>query len=399
MSSRARESLRFHTSETPHAFRADRALVLLAALGVAPAQPPSFPTTGKEAKGLEPLDDAVVAIMKRHGIPGASLAIAKDGKLVLARGYGWSDLETREHVKPDTLFGIASLSKPVTAAAVLKLVEQGKLKLDDKPFVMLAHIRPHPGVKPDPRLKQITVQHLLLHAGGWDAKKSGDPVNWTTEVQYRRGDRVPVSPEHLISFTLAVPLDFDPGTDEKYSNFGYIVLGEVIEKASGMTYEKYVHEHVLKPAGVVRGSLHPLNGRYFPNEARRYIAGSDHEIPPWKQKYSDAAGGWTMSAIDLVRFMTALDGTRGTPLLKGKAFEAMLAAPPPPLKPRPDGTYVGLGWDAALRTPAGFGFFKDGSWIGMRTFMKRARTGSAGRCSSTRAWRWTPTTARRSPTH
>lgn len=350
-------------------------LVLLAALGFAPAQPPAFPTTGKEAKGLEPLDDAVVAIMKRHGIPGASLAIAKDGKLVLARGYGWSDLETREHVKPDTLFGIASLSKPVTAAAVLKLVEQGKLKLDDKPFVMLAHIRPHPSVKPDPRLKQITVQHLLLHAGGWDAKKSGDPVNWTTEVQYRRGDRVPVSAEHLISFTLAVPLDFDPGTDEKYSNFGYIVLGEVIEKASGTTYEKYVHEHVLKPAGVVRGSLHPLNGKYFPNEARRYIAGSDHEIPPWKQKYSDAAGGWTMSAIDLVRFMTALDGTRGTPLLKEKAFEAMLAAPPPPLKPRPDGAYVGLGWDAALRTPAGFGFYKDGSWIGMRTFMKRAPNG------------------------
>src|SRR6266700_1199739 len=126
-------------------------LALLAALAAASAQPPAFPTSGKEAKGLEPLDDAVTTIMRRHGIPGAALAVARDGKLVLAKGYGWSNLETSDEVKPDTLFGIASLSKPFTAIAILKLVEQGKLKLDDKPFVMLAHIRPHPGVRPDPR--------------------------------------------------------------------------------------------------------------------------------------------------------------------------------------------------------------------------------------------------------
>jgi N-acyl-D-amino-acid deacylase len=350
-------------------------LVLLAVQAVVFAQPAKFPTTGKEAKGLEPLDEGVIAIMRRHGIPGAALAIAKDGKLVLAKGYGWSNLETGDHVKPDTLFGVASLSKSLTAVAILKLVEQGKLKLDDKPFVMLAHIRPHPGVQPDPRLKDITVHHLLIHAGGWDVKKSGDPVNWTTEMQYRRGDRVPVTPEQLISFTLGVRLDFDPGTDEKYSNFGYIVLGEVIEKVSGTTYEKYVHEHVLKPAGIVRGSLHPLNGKYFPNEARRYLAGTENEVPPWRQKYSDAAGGWTMSAIDMVRFLTALDGSRGKSLLKEKTFEAMLAPPPPPLMPRPDGTWTGLGWDIAVRSDSKFGYAKDGLWIGMRTFMKRSPNG------------------------
>jgi N-acyl-D-amino-acid deacylase len=353
-------------------------LAVLVAAGfaaVGSAQPRDFPTSGKSVPGLEPLDGAVTGIMKRHGIPGGALAIAKDGKLVHARGYGWANLETGDRVQPDTLFGVASLSKPVTAAAVLKLVEQGKLSLDDKPFELLAHIRPHPGVRPDPRLKQITVRQLLIHAGGWDAKKSGDPVNWVTEVQYRRGDRLPVSPEQLISFTLAAPLDFAPGTDEKYSNFGYIVLGEVVEKAAGTTYEKYAHEHVLKPAGIARGSLHPLTGKYFPNEARRYIAGSEHEIPPWKQKYSDAAGGWTMSAVDLVRFVTALDGTRGKSLLGAKAFDAMLAPPPPPLKPRANGTYVGLGWDTATRTPTGFGFYKDGNWIGMRTFLNRAPNG------------------------
>src|ERR1700722_11358944 len=99
-------------------------LVILALHTAALGQERMFPTTGKEAKGLEPLDDGVVTIMRRHGIPGAALAIAKDGKLVLARGYGWSDLETGEHVKPDTLFGVASLSKSLTAVAILKLVEQ-----------------------------------------------------------------------------------------------------------------------------------------------------------------------------------------------------------------------------------------------------------------------------------
>src|SRR6185503_7256579 len=213
----------------------------------------------------------------------------------LARGYGWSDLESNAFVKPDTVFGIASLSKPFTATAVLKLVEQGKLKLDDKPFVLL-DIKPFPGVVPDPRLQDITVRHLLLHAGGWNAAASGDPLNWTKQVQFLRGDPAPVSAKELISFTMGAPLDFDPGTEVRYSNFGYIVLGEVIEKASGQSYEKYVQENVLKPAGITHGRLHPLRGKYFANEARRYIAGSEFELPPWRQKYADAAGGWTMSA-------------------------------------------------------------------------------------------------------
>ena len=127
--------------------------------------------------------------------------------------------------------------------------------------------------------------------------------------------------------------------------------------------------------GIARGSLHPLDGNYFPNEARRYLAGTDNEIPPSKQKYSDAAGGWTMSAIDLVRFMTALDGTRGKPLLSEKAHESMLAPPPPPLKRRPNGTWPGLGWDSVVRTESRPGYFKDGSWIGMRTFMRRSPNG------------------------
>jgi N-acyl-D-amino-acid deacylase len=342
-----------------------------------PGRPePGIPATGKLGPGLEPLDRAVVAMMSRHGIPGAALAVARDGKLVLARGFGWADLATREQVQPDTRFGIASLSKAFTAVAVLKLVEEGKLRLDDKAFVILKDIKPFPGARVDPRLYQITVRQLLNHSGGWDAKASGDPVNWTTQVQLKRGDRTPVSAAHLIAFTMGIPLDFDPGTDSKYSNFGYIVLGEVIAKTSGQPYEKYVRERVLTPMGVRSASLHPLGGRYFRDEARRYLAGTDTQLPAWQQKYSDAAGGWTASAVDLAYFLTALDGSRQKSVLDEKTFRQMIALPPAPLKARPNGTHVGLGWDSVvLNEPKGFGYYKDGSWFGMRSFMKRNPNG------------------------
>jgi N-acyl-D-amino-acid deacylase len=317
-------------------------------------------------------------MMSRHGVPGAALAVTKDGKLVYARGYGWANLATRETVQPDTTFGIASLSKPVTAAAVLKLVEQGKLSLDDKPFKILDHIKPLPGARPDPRLQQITVRQLLNHSGGWDAKKSGDPVNWTTEMQLRRGDRTPVPVDYLIAFTMGVPLDFEPGTDSKYSNFGYIVLGEVVAKVSGTSYEKSVHDHVLTPLGLPNIRLHPLGGKYYKNEARRYLAGAgeEQELPVWQQKYSDAAGGWTASAVELAKFLTAMDGSRGKRFLDDKTFQQMIAPPPAPLKPNDNGFYVGLGWDAvAVNDKKQFSLFKDGSWFGMRAFMKRQPNG------------------------
>ena len=83
---------------------------------------------GKAGPGLKAFDEAMLKIMDRHGIPGASLAIAKEGKLVLAKGYGWANIASGKAIQPDTLFGLASLSKPLTAIAVLKLVEQGKLE-------------------------------------------------------------------------------------------------------------------------------------------------------------------------------------------------------------------------------------------------------------------------------
>jgi len=354
------------------------AAVLIAGAPIGAAEPfaiDGIRVSGKAAPGTEALDKAIVTVLKRHGIPGAALAVTKDGKLLVARGYGWADLSNDAFVQPDTLFGIASLSKTITAAAVLKLVEQGKLKLDDHAFKLLAHIKPLRGERVDPRLQHITVRHLLNHSGGWDNQKSGDPVSWTTRLQYERGDKQPISPEYLISEVMGIHLDFEPGSESKYCNFGYIVLGEVIEKASGTSYEKYVKEHVLHPARAKSASLHPLNAGYFKNEARRYLAGNDQELPPWRQKYSDAAGGWAVSAVDMARFLTALDGSRGQSLIGDKELQQMIAAPPKPLAPRANGTHVGLGWDTVMLKDKEFGYFKYGMWYGMRSFMRRQVNG------------------------
>jgi CubicO group peptidase (beta-lactamase class C family) len=350
-------------------------------VGSAQAQQPfrapeeAIPITGKAGPGLEPFDPAMLAIMDHHGVPGAALAIAKNGKLVLAKGYGWANAGSGEAVRPDTLFGLASLSKPFTAIATLKLVEQGKLGLDDSIFDILKHIRPPRGARVDPRLRNVTVRHCLNHSGGWDRQVTGDCINWEPQICRAYRIRPPLSVHQLISFTFGMPLNFNPGTEAKYSNIGYILLGEVIAKISDRPYDRFVVEHVLKPMEITRAKLHARNGKYLAGEALRHLPGTLIPLPAMKLPMLDAAGGWSCTVVDMVRFLTNLDGSRGTPVLSEKTRKLMLEPPPEPLKPRDNGTYFGLGWDAVRVKDKAFTYFKDGSYQGMRTFMKRLPTG------------------------
>jgi N-acyl-D-amino-acid deacylase len=342
-----------------------------------PTRPPeeAIPIKGKAGPGLEPFDPAMLQIMDRHGIPGAALAVAKNGKLVLAKGYGWANISTGAPVQPDTIFGLASLSKPITAVAILKLVEQRKLSLDDRVFDLLRQIKPPPGAQVDPRLAGVTVRQCLNHSGGWDRAVRGDPVNWEPQICRAFRLRPPLSPAQFVSFAWGLPLDFNPGTDAKYSNVGYIILGEIVARVSGQPYERFIAENVLRPMGITRAGLHGLDGKYVAGEALRYLAGTLIALPPMLLPMVDATGGWSSSVVDMARFLTNLDGSRGEPVLGEKLRRLMLDPPPEPLKPRPNGTWFGLGWDSVVRTDTTFGYFKDGSYQGMRTFMKRLPTG------------------------
>jgi CubicO group peptidase (beta-lactamase class C family) len=333
------------------------------------------PITGKAGPGLEPFDEGMLQIMDRHGVPGAALAIARDGKLVLAKGYGWANAHSAEPAQPETLFSLASLSKSLTAVATLKLVEDGKLSLDDRVIKFVKGIRLPAGARTDPRLANVTVRHCLHHTGGWDRGVGGDPINWEPQICRALQLRPPLSPAQFLAFTLTLRLDFDPGTASKYSNVGYVILGEAIAHASGQTYDRYVTEKVLKPMGISRATLHPREGKYMKGEAHRHLAGSLTPLPPMRLPMVNAAGGWTASVVDLARFLTNLDGSRGTPVLAARTRKLMLEAPPPPVPPRPDGNHVGLGWDLVAANEKAFTYAKDGSYQGVRTFMKRLPTG------------------------
>jgi N-acyl-D-amino-acid deacylase len=348
----------------------------------APPAPPTtrhltevFPVTGKAGPGLEGLDEVVLEVMEHHGIPGAALTIALDGRLILAKGYGWSDVTTGTPTQPDTRFGLASLSKPITATAVLKLVEAGKLGFDDRVFDLLKDLKPPRGTREDPRYRTITVRQCLNHSAGWNRDLRGDPITWTPLVCRGLGVPPPLSAAQLLSFLMALPLDYDPGTECHYSNVGYIALGEVIAAVTGQPYGRWVLDNVLKPAGAKGAALEALNGRYLANAARRHLAGTLMILPPIELPMQDASGGWVGSAIDMMCFLTALDGSRGKALLTEKSLQAMIEPPPKPLGPFPDGTHVGLGWDKVQSEGKRFGYFKSGNFPGERTFSKRRADG------------------------
>src|SRR5258707_5153350 len=137
----------------------------------------TIPSIGPTDPNLAPLDRLMTTFIKDHHPPGAALAVARHGQLVYARGFGLAVKEKKEPVDPHALFRIASISKPITAVAILQLVERKELKLDDKAYDLLK-LEPfeHTDVKFDPRWKQITVLQLLHHSGGVDAAHAFDPM-------------------------------------------------------------------------------------------------------------------------------------------------------------------------------------------------------------------------------
>jgi len=221
---------------------------------VPPAQP-EVPVTGAAVPGMASYDQAIPELMRKYAIPGGAVAVLRDGKLIYARGFGYADVESKTQVQPDALFRIASVSKPITSAAIMTLVEDGKLRLDDRVAPLIAHLAPAPGAAVDPRWEQITIRHLLNHTGGWDrAKPNGgfDPMFRPAIAAAAVNAPAPASAETIIRYMKGMPLDFNPGEKFVYSNFGYAILGRVIERLSGMPDVEYVRARVLQPVGAHR---------------------------------------------------------------------------------------------------------------------------------------------------
>ena len=260
-----------------------------------------LPVTGKANPNLASFDRVMEKVVREHHVPGAALAVARNGRIVYARGYGYADLDKKEPVEPNALFRIASVTKPFTAVAVLQLVESGKLHLNDKVFHVLELKAPaDPKIKFDERWKQITILELLQHRGGWDRDKSFDPMFRSPAICKEMKVKPPADQEAIIHYMLRRPLDFNPGERYAYSNFGYCLLGRVIEKVSKKGYEDYVKEKVLAPLGIVR----MRQGRTLANERAKgevkYYDGEGIAImgPHIGKKQPEPYGCWCLESMD-----------------------------------------------------------------------------------------------------
>jgi N-acyl-D-amino-acid deacylase len=366
------------------------------------AAPPQddVPTASVSAVGpLEPamasFDEIVKAFVAKHHIPSAAFAATDGGKVVFARGYQVATESASTPVEPKSLFRIASLSKPITAVGILKLVEQGRVELSTPVFSILNFENEFvlAGEQWDKRLKEVTIRQLLEHRGGWDRDASFDPMFKSVQFAQELGIASPAGPRDIIRAMLTRPLDFDPGQRYAYSNFGYCLLGRVIESVSGMTYGAYIQQHILKPIGIESMQLgktrasdravgevcyqHALTGK----SVFQVDLGSDvpEAYGAWYLEAMDAHGGWIASVIDLARFASAFDDPDHCCLLRADSIRLM--------HDRPDGlagydehgqprdVFYSLGWQNRVVNKTQFNRWHTGSLPGTTAIMIRRHDG------------------------
>ncbi len=351
-------------------------------------------TTGDVVPRLASVDRAVHAFLAEHRVPGAAVAITEHGELVYARGFGYADVAERKPVEPTSLFRIASISKPITAAAILQLVDEGKLRLDDKVFDLL-RVEPYleAGAKPDERQKDITIRQLLQHRGGWDRDVSFDAMFQSVRFAKALNVPPPAGPTEIIRAMSGLPLDFAPGDRYAYSNYGYCLLGRVIEKLTGQPYEQAVRERLLRPLGIERmrigRSRRELRADgevcYYEPEwgPSCFVEDLGRRVPepygPWYLEAMDAHGGWLASAVDLVRFACAFDDANASKVLKSASVEAISERPTGRAGNDKEGhplpRYYGLGWSVSILDGGAQRWEHSGSLPGTATLLVRRPDG------------------------
>jgi CubicO group peptidase (beta-lactamase class C family) len=274
------------------------------------------------------LDSMAQNFIKQWQIQGMTVGVVKDGKLVYAKGFGYAEKERNLKVLPHHLFRIASASKLVTAVAIMKLVEEKKLTLDSKVFGEEGILKKYNHWIADPILHKVTIRHLLTHTGGWRNYLRTDPMFVPVLVAQAMKVPSPIKFEETIHFMLSQKGHFEPGAFYDYSNFGYCLLGTVIEEITQMPYEDFVRTKVLSPIGANRMRIG--KNRYkerFANEVRYYEAeGTPLNISIYNPTDSAsriyegnntealaAAGGWIASSVDMLRLVCAIDGFETKP--------------------------------------------------------------------------------------
>ncbi len=374
---------------------------ILHRLGTA-AVPAGFRVTGDEVPGLETFDSCMYNYMSVRNIPCGSVAVARKGKLVFARGYTFNHPELPE-TQPTSLFRVASVSKPFTGVAILQLAQAGKLDLNAK-VVDLINLNPFPGYTPDPRLGNVTVLDLLHHQGGWDRGLVPDPMFMDLEIakilksfkiKTNNDGNLPISQADIINYVTGQPLQHDPGAVYAYSNYGYMLLGRIIEKITKVSYAEYVAQNIFAPLGITRmrqgRSLlqyrDPNEVAYFSTWKSMPVFPGLHGLTPnpdgtFNLENMDSHGAWISSPVDLVRFASAfgswnLGSLQDNALLNAATEQTLLA--------RPENGWAGslywygCGWlvrdKSAVGIPGAQNVWHDGSLPGTVSYLVRRYDG------------------------
>jgi CubicO group peptidase (beta-lactamase class C family) len=305
-----------------------RFMYLVAGAAALPALPvPSSIAAQASPTAEEPTDseraemsNLARAFMQRYAMPGLSVAVGRAGVILYEDAFGWADRDRRVAVSPAHLFRIASVTKPITSAALFSLIEQGRIGLTDKVFGPGAITGTDYGGPPyHPWVDQITVEHLLTHtSGGWP-NDAADPMFRDLEMNQAQ----------VIASTLRNrPLDQPPGQHYAYSNFGYCVLGRVIERVTRQSYASYVRDSLLTRCGIsdmtIGGNTlaerHPAEVKYYDEQDER----KPYEMDLTRM---DSHGGWIARPRDLVLFVMHVSGFATPPnILTPQSIRAMTTA-------------------------------------------------------------------------
>ena len=336
--------------------------------------------TGYDIPELKSFDQTIEEYMRARNIRSGELAVTCNGRLVLAHGYSWDD-GTNASVQPTSLFRIASLTKPFTAAVILRLVQDGRLDLAT-PITSILPLTPPSGRQRDPRFEQITVLHLLQHLGGWDRDRTFDPMFYDATISRALNVPLPIDVNHIITFMAGQSVDRPPGTAYYYSNFGYALLGRVIEHVTGLSQEAAVRDTLLQPLRIGRMRL----GRTRPElkaegevtyesiyTATTVMNGSGATVPSqyggFNLENMAAHGAWLGSAIDLGRLAASFYDPNSNPVLSPASIDRMFALPATGLQA--GGWYYGCGWQVRQFSGGWRNTWHTGSLVGTTSLLVR----------------------------
>lgn len=265
-----------------------------ARLGGQPATVKFLVEHGADPKSPAPSAEKMVDTLLSHHIApneaGAAVLVARDGKILFEKGYGLADLEAKRAITPTTPFRIGSVTKQFTASAILKLAEQGKLELSD----------PLSKYYPDfPGGSEITLRHLLTHTSGLHS--------YTAQPDFSAGVAKPVSSAELITSIQKFPPDFAPGKKWAYCNSGYFLLGDIVEKVSGQSYDAFVRQTFFRPLEMATTGVYQ-NAAPPKDSALGYHYNQDHfdRAVDWDMTWAGGAGALYSTVEDLYRWNEAV---------------------------------------------------------------------------------------------